>query len=703
MTTLAELVLKADYRQTDRAGESLDRLTSSGEKAVGMAGRLAASLGVAFGVREIIQAAEAYTTISNRLSLVTDSSEQLAAAQQDVFSIAQKTRSPLRETAEVYQRLATNADQLGMTLGEVGDTTETINKLMVISGTSGQSAAAALTQLGQAFASGTLRGEELNSVMEQAPALAKAIADGMGVTVGQLRQLGQDGKITAETVVNALKNQADAVDQQFSKIAPPIDQAMTQAGNSLVNFVGKADKATGASSALASAISRISDALDNEALAYTTRLIGTWGASFSNAAERAKDLGGEMLPLKASAYSVAQSVLFISNAFVEMPANIKAAVSIAATHVADFVESVKNDAEAVKGYLAAAFTTGALDAPAAIEKTTKAYQARQKALEGAKDASIAAIFAQRDAEIAAGKSAADAALKGADSSLLNKGGKGGKGGGGGSAAAASEEELARQKQIQDEIAAMLQRQEDDKYRMMKEDSERNFQQWEDRIEFLRNRFTSESEVENLHYQQSLDDYAEYAKAFGISETSQQAMREQMAQDHADKLGKIAADAAAKDKTTLAYKLGAAQAYMNDLYTRTGAHSNKMTKLLQTVGAAQAFISTFVGAAQVLADPRLPFFAKFTAVAQTIATGMGLVNAIKGGGSAGGGGGGAASAPDTSGIVAQQAQPARAQVVDIRIQSQGMWRDEDVAELMSIMGERLKDGAKFGRVDFVRAI
>jgi len=140
---------------------------------------------VAFGVREIIEASEAYTTINNRLSLVTDSSEELAAAQQDVFDIAQRTRSPLKETAEVYQRLATNADALGMSLAEVGDTTETINKLMVISGTSGASAAAALTQLGQAFASGTLRGEELNSVMEQAPALAKAIADGMGVTVGQ--------------------------------------------------------------------------------------------------------------------------------------------------------------------------------------------------------------------------------------------------------------------------------------------------------------------------------------------------------------------------------------------------------------------------------------------------------------------------------------------------------------------------------------
>ena len=127
-------MVKADYRQIDGASTSLDRLTSTGEKSIGMVNRLAGALGVAFGVREIIEASEAYTTINHRLSLVTDSSEELAAAQQDVFDIAQRTRSPLKETAEVYQRLATNADALGMSLAEVGDTTETINKLMVISG-----------------------------------------------------------------------------------------------------------------------------------------------------------------------------------------------------------------------------------------------------------------------------------------------------------------------------------------------------------------------------------------------------------------------------------------------------------------------------------------------------------------------------------------------------------------------------------------
>jgi len=98
---------------------------------------------------------------------------------------------------------------------------------------------------------------------------------------------------------------------------------------------------------------------------------------------------------------------------------------------------------------------------------------------------------------------------------------------------------------------------------------------------------------------------------------------------------------------------------------------------------------------------VPFFAKFAAVAQVIATGMGLVNAIKGGGGSAGGGSATATTPDTSGITSTQQQQVRAQTLDIRVQSRGLWRDEDVAELMQAIGDKLGDGAKFGRVEFMQ--
>ena len=676
MTTLAELILKADYRQIDGASTSLDRLTSTGEKSIGMVNRLAGALGVAFGVREIIEASEAYTTINNRLSLVTDSSEELAAAQQDVFDIAQRTRSPLKETAEVYQRLATNADQLGMSLGEVGKTTETINKLMVISGTSGESAAAALTQLGQAFASGTLRGEELNSVMEQAPALAKAIADGMGVTVGQLRNLGQEGKITASAVVDALKNQSDAVTEQFGKMAPTIGQSLAQAQNSFINFVGKVDAVTGASKAVAQAITGISESLDGEWLSEFTRLFATWGATFKDASTNAAPLASELNDVAFGAKAIGW---YIKEAFITLPANVKAMTGIAAVWVADFIESTSSRFERAKDRWNALWTDDTWDA------ANQRFKDRAKSLSDASKASVAAILADRDKEIAKGQAAADAAARAVPMGSLDA-----KGAGKGAAQSAADEAKKSKALEVKAIETQL---------LMQADIDAQMQ----RRAWLEEQFATEREAEMLRYEQKLADFAAYQEAFGLSDADAKAKREALEQEHQDRLNQIARDSAAKDKTTLSYKLGASQRFMQDLYSASGTHSKKMTKLIQTTGAAQALVNAYIGASQALADPTVPFWTKFAAVAQVLATGMGLVNAIKGGGGGGGGGGMTApSAPDTSNISNQQSQPVRAQTVDIRIQGRGLWRDEDVAELMQAMGDRLSDGAKFGRVEFVRS-
>ena len=334
MTTLAELILRADYRQIDEANSSLGNLTQAGGKAASAMKSLAVTLGAAFGVREVMQAAEAYTTISNRLSLVTKSSDELYAAQSDLFEIAQRTRSPLEATAEVYQRLAQNAGALGLSLSEVGDTTETINKLMVISGTSAQSAEAALTQLGQAFASGTLRGEELNSVMEQAPALAMAIAEGMGVTVGELRKLGEQGKITSAAVIEALNQQGAAVDEQFARMAPTIAGATTTIKNSFIEIVGKMDATVGASSAVAEALMGISDAMDNEVFAEFTRLTASWDETFSRASDEIENvddaLGGVGAAVKAVMGAGWQ-------AFVDTPNNIRTGIKLLTIEITDFV------------------------------------------------------------------------------------------------------------------------------------------------------------------------------------------------------------------------------------------------------------------------------------------------------------------------------------------------------------------------------
>ena len=683
MTTLAELILKADYRQIDGASTSLDRLTSTGEKSIGMVNRLAGALGVAFGVREIIEASEAYTTINNRLSLVTDSSEELAAAQQDVFDIAQRTRSPLKETAEVYQRLATNADALGMSLSEVGDTTETINKLMVISGTSGASAAAALTQLGQAFASGTLRGEELNSVMEQAPALAKAIADGMGVTVGQLRAMGQEGKITAESVVKALKDQGAAVDEQFGKMAPTIGQAMAQAGNSFINYIGKVNEATGASGGLASAIVGISNALDNGILQETTRLFATWGASFKDASANAAPLAGELNNVAEGAKAIGW---YIKEAFITLPANVKAMTGIAAVWVADFIESTSNRFTRAKERWNAIWTD---DTWAAANQR---YKERAKSLEEASKASVAAILAQRDKELAAGQSAADAAMRSVPmGSLDSKGaGKGAAQWAGKGAAQSAADEAKKSKRLEvNAIETQL---------LMQADIDAQME----RRAWLEQQFATEREAEMLRYEQKLADFAAYQEAFGLSDADSKSKREALEREHQDKLTAI--ERAAQDKKTANMRQG-----FGILAGLMTTNSRKLFEIGKAAAIANALINAKESVVSAFAfgsrtgGPILgAVFAAAAAAAQAANISSIASQQFGGGGTVSAAGGSSVSAPDTSGISNQQSAPVRAQTVDVRIQGRGLWRDDDVAELMQIIGDKLGDGAKFGRVEFIQA-
>lgn len=227
-----------------------------------VASKIAGPLAAAFSLNSVYQATEAYSTLTNRLKLVTTGSTELAEAQKAVFDIAQASAQPLSSTAELYQRIATNQDALKLSGKEVAGVVGTVSKTLAISGASAESANAALIQLGQAFASGVLRGEELNSVMEQAPALSQAIAAGMGKTVGELRAMGAAGELTSQAVVKAIQSQAGAVDELFAKTATTIGNSFTKISNSMTRFIGELDQATGASSRVAAEFVGLSSAID---------------------------------------------------------------------------------------------------------------------------------------------------------------------------------------------------------------------------------------------------------------------------------------------------------------------------------------------------------------------------------------------------------------------------------------------------------
>ena len=268
MTEYAKLVVSVDSTQVSKARTELEKLPGSASKAETSANRMGAAfsklggiLATAISVREIARASEQYVNMTNRLRLVTEGSEQLAYAQEAVMRAAQQTYQPLETTAEVYQRIAQNASALGLSFAEVEAITKTVSRTIALSGADTQTAAGAMRQFGQALASGSLRGDELNSILEGTPALAQAVARGLGVTTGELRAMGAEGELTASKIITALQNQESAVEEMSRTMNVTAGQAMVTFGNSLIGIVGKLDEASGASRGFASAVLDLSGAL----------------------------------------------------------------------------------------------------------------------------------------------------------------------------------------------------------------------------------------------------------------------------------------------------------------------------------------------------------------------------------------------------------------------------------------------------------
>lgn len=260
----------------DRVARSADKLSATSgagfddiATSLGSLGRVAGALALGTVAREFVQAADSVTVLNNQLKLATGSTAAAASAYSELFGIAQRSRTSFTDLGATYASIARATDGLGISQARLLKVTESIGNAMAISGGSAAGMQAALTQLGQGLASGTLRGDELNSVLEQTPRLARAIADGMGVTVGKLRELGQAGKITAETIIQALESQSAVLSGEVQNSVVTVGQAWTVLGNSATKAIGAIDAAAGSSSTIASAMTGLADVVDNVADRFT--------------------------------------------------------------------------------------------------------------------------------------------------------------------------------------------------------------------------------------------------------------------------------------------------------------------------------------------------------------------------------------------------------------------------------------------------
>lgn len=228
--------LEASVNRTERSISSMEGTMSS---LTGVAKGLLAAL----SVQQVGAYAQAWQDMSNKLSnAVRDSVppfETLADVTNRVFDIAQKTRSGLDATATLYARLERSTRSYGVSVEDLTRLTTIINQGFVVSGASAEEASNAIIQLAQGMASGALRGDEFNSVNEQGNRLMIALADSLGVGIGELRNMAAQGKLTTDVIVNGLLSQGDSIGREFAKTTSTISQSLEIAGNNVARFFGE--------------------------------------------------------------------------------------------------------------------------------------------------------------------------------------------------------------------------------------------------------------------------------------------------------------------------------------------------------------------------------------------------------------------------------------------------------------------------------
>jgi len=250
--------LQGFRRNAEGAGQRMGAGLDAARRA---AYQLGAVLGAAFSARNLAAMSDEAGELNARLKLATKSTEEFNRAQAGTYRIAQATRTSWKATAELYARIERSTRDIGLNQATILQLTETINKAAQLSG-GGQAAEAALCQRSQGVAAGQLRGEELNSVLEQTPRLAEAIATGLDMPIGQLRKYAQEGKLSAEAVLRALVNQRDEVAREFAELPPTISGGFTQIRNAFLQYIATSERAGTAARQVAEALRLIADNLD---------------------------------------------------------------------------------------------------------------------------------------------------------------------------------------------------------------------------------------------------------------------------------------------------------------------------------------------------------------------------------------------------------------------------------------------------------
>jgi tape measure domain-containing protein len=305
--------VKAD---TTKAVSDLDKLRASVgniEQSVGkttaafgtMAKGIAASVGILVGGSYLQKVSDDFARLANRINAVTDSNAEFLKAQTKVIQIAQQTRASIEVTSKLYGKLSGTLRDAGGDTAQLGKLTKAVSQTMAISGSSVDSATASLEQFSQAMGRGVLNGDELGSVMEGNLRLARAIADGMSVSVGQLKQLGAEGKLTSDIVLKAIGSQSKKLEKEFASMVPTIEQGVASVSSSMKILTHGALSGLGSTNPVSSFLSSLSKTIDKYSEDITIKVAG-YVTTFRNIVQ---DVGLIVKPLARIATEIGKTLL----------------------------------------------------------------------------------------------------------------------------------------------------------------------------------------------------------------------------------------------------------------------------------------------------------------------------------------------------------------------------------------------------------
>jgi lambda family phage tail tape measure protein len=233
-------------------------------------GRVLTGLTAAFSTKQLIDYTSTWTDLNSRFRNAVGDADGARAALDSISRTAQSTYSSLQLTADTFLRNNQTLKELGYTTNEQVNLSEALNNALAVSGTKGQQAESVMSALGKAFATGKLSGDNFNTVLSSGGRITQALADGLGVTTLELRQLASTGKLETGVVIEALISQMNKLRDEAGAMPATVRDAFVVLNNSVAQFIGKVDEAGGTSEALANIIVKLSKALDAVAENATT-------------------------------------------------------------------------------------------------------------------------------------------------------------------------------------------------------------------------------------------------------------------------------------------------------------------------------------------------------------------------------------------------------------------------------------------------